>query len=98
MLPMIYSCNTNSTATLFHEHNLIEVLAYSFSAYNQPVQSFTSHKVFLDILFQHPRTAETITLRTIAPAHLLCSNKDEVEAAVYREIRNALSFQATGMS
>lgn len=85
-------------ATRFPDDSHIEVLAYSFSAYNQPAGSFTAHKVFLDILLQHPRSSETITLRTIAPIRLLCSSKAEVEAAVYREIRSALSFQSMGFA
>ncbi|OLY94053.1 hypothetical protein SAMN05444008_110138 [Cnuella takakiae] len=93
---MIHTQSYQNTSALFHEQSMIEVLAYSFSAYTEPVQTFTTHKVFLDILFEHPRTSETITLRTIAPAHLLCSSKDEIEATVHREIRNTLHFQTSG--
>lgn len=82
-----------ATATTLHrKQSTIEVVAYSFSPYNQPAKSFTNNRVFLDILFLHPRTSETITLRTIAPAHLLCQSKETIEATVYREIRDAISF------
>lgn len=95
---MILANTQTATSALFYDQNLIEVLAYSFSAYSEPVKTFTTHKVFLDILFQHPRTSETITLRTVAPAHLLCSSKADIEAAVYREIRNTLQLQHGGTS
>lgn len=81
----------------YPDQSLIEVAAYSFSACNEPAGMFTSGNVFLDILFQHPRTHETVTLRTIVPAHLLCSSKEEVEVAVHREIRSILNFQITGI-
>ena len=81
---------------MFHKQDLIEVVAYSFSPCEQTAHSFTAHKVYLDILFVHPRTAEAIMLRTTTPAHLLYGPKDKIEHAVYREISSALSFSGAG--
>jgi hypothetical protein len=79
-----------------YDRNNVEVAAYSFSACNEPAKTFISGNVFLDILFQHAGTTAPVTLRTIVPAHLLCGSKEQVEAAVHREIRNVFRFQTTG--
>lgn len=82
----------NHTTALYHNEALIEGLAYSFSPYDQKPRGFNDKKVYLDILFVHPRTAEAIMLRTTTAAHMLYQPKDRIEHAVYREIRTALSF------
>lgn len=84
-----------SNTVMFHNDSLIEVVAYSFSPLEQKSMAFTENKIYLDILFVHPRTSETISLRVITQAHLLCKSKDEIEQVVYREIRSALSFSAS---
>ncbi len=85
-----------STTAMYHRQDLIEVVAYSFSPCEQTIKSFTANKVYLDILFVHPRTSEAISLRTTTPAHLLYQSKEAIEHAVYREIRSALSFAPAG--
>lgn len=94
---MQYATNESAPAALFFEQSLIEVLAYSFTADTNQNKHFTAPKIFLDILFQHPRTAETITMRTTAPVHLLYCSKEEIERVVYQEIRSLLQFQAEGI-
>jgi len=88
---------TQTSIPAYFDQRSIKVAAYSFSGCNEPARPFTSGNVFLDILLQHPKTAETITLRTIVPAHLLCSSKADVEVAVHRELRNIFHFQTTGI-
>lgn len=83
--------NTNTTP-LYHNEALIEIVAYSFSPYDQKPRSFNDKKVYLDILFVHPRTDEAIMLRTTTAAHMLYQPKDQIEHAVHREVRTALSF------
>jgi hypothetical protein len=83
---------TTNTTALFHNKALIEGVAYSFSPCEEKPRSFNDKKVYLDILFVHPRTSEAIMLRTTTAAHMLYQPKDQIEHAVYREIRSALSF------
>jgi hypothetical protein len=82
------------TKTTHSSPSIIDV-AYSFSSDTVTVGSINPSHVFLDILFMHPRTSEVVNMRTVVSANLLCQPKDQVEAAVHREIRNALSFQGT---
>lgn len=94
---MVHATNAPGPAALFFKESLIEVLAYSFTADTNQNKNFTAPKIFLDILFQHPTTAETITMRASAPAHLLYCEKEAIEAVVYQEIRSLLQFQAEGL-
>lgn len=88
---------TTTTAALYHQQDRIEALAYSFSPYNERSAGMTPQKVFLDILFVHPRSAETITLRSVVHAKMLCGKREDVEAMVHREIQAALHFNSAGI-
>jgi len=88
----MYQPTTNQQAPQYlHNQASIEVV-YSFSEYNDNPRWSNSSKVWLDILFVHPQSAEPANVRVAKSNLILHQPKEVVEAIVHREIRSFLQM------
>lgn len=91
----MYNPTTNQQAPSYlHNESAIEV-AYSFSEYNEKSSWTNNTKVWLDILFVHPKNDEPASVRVAKSNLILHQPKEVVEAIVHREVRSFLQMPVT---
>ena len=86
---MLHHSETSQAPAYFY-HDVELTVEYSFSEYMPARPWITSNKLWLDILFVHPQSAEPVTIRIAKSTLILCQPREVIEAVVHREIRHFL--------